>query len=305
MSAEWQRQAGESWKLSLACTKAEADALLEDVPALATFEPTPVLMTSEPDPTQPDAWRIDVYVEGEPSAALIAAVQSLAPSAGSAPTVERLEDEDWVTRSQAFLQPIRAGRFYVHTAAHADAAPADAVPFLIEAGRAFGTGHHETTTGCLEMLDRLAEAGIQPGTVADIGTGTGLLAFAARALWPAARFLASDIDPVSVEVTRANMAANDVPADAIALLAADGVADPLITRSGPYDLLIANILAGPLIALAANFADVVSPRGRVMLAGLLATQEADVLAAYAEHGFRIEDRLQRGDWPTLLLVQER
>lgn len=303
MSAEWQTQASDSWKISLPCTRAEADALLDDVPALAPFHPAPVLMTTEPDPARPDEWRIDVYVEGRPGEDLIAAVRSLA-SAGASPTVEQLEDRDWVTRSQAFLQPIRAGRFYVHTAAHADAVPDDAIPFLIEASRAFGTGHHETTTGCLEMLDRLAERGVTPTNIADIGTGTGLLAFGARALWPDARFLASDIDPISIEVVRTNLTANHIPDDAIVLVAADGVDHPVIAGGAPYDLLIANILAGPLIALAPSFAAVVSAGGRVMLAGLLASQEAEVVQAYEAQGFRLDDRHQRGDWPTLLLVQQ-
>lgn len=303
MSAEWQVQSSESWKITLPCTRAQADALIEDVPALADFDPPPTLMTSEPDQDQPDAWQIDVYVEGEPLPALIAAVCGLAPDAGD-PLIARLEDEDWVTRSQAFLTPIRAGRFHVFTAAHAGETPEGAIPFLIEAGRAFGTGHHETTTGCLEMLDRLANEGHVFANVADIGTGTGLLAFAARALWPEAALLAADIDPVAIEVTRANMAENGLPADSIALFTCPGVEHPDIAGSGPFDLLIANILAGPLIELAPGFAGQMRPGGRVMLAGLLADQEKAVVAAYEACGFRLSERLQRGDWPTLVLVQQ-
>jgi ribosomal protein L11 methyltransferase len=302
MSAEWQVQAAESWKITLPCTRAQADALIDDVPALADFDPAPTLMTSEPDQDQPDAWLIDVYVEGAPSPALIAAVKSLAPDAGE-PVVARLEDEDWVTRSQAFLTPIRAGRFHVFTGAHAGETPEGAIPFLIEAGRAFGTGHHETTTGCLEMLDRLATEGHVFAKIADIGTGTGLLAFAARALWPEASTLAADIDPISIEVTRGNMAVNAIPPDAIALVVCPGVDHADIARSGPFDLLVANILAGPLIELARGFAGQVQPGGRVMLAGLLAEQEDAVVAAYEACGFRLSERLQRGDWPTLVLQQ--
>jgi ribosomal protein L11 methyltransferase len=302
MSAEWQVQASESWKITLPCTRAQADALIDDVPALADFDPAPTLMTSEPDQDRPDEWLIDVYVEGVPSSELIAAVHSLAPDAGE-PTVARLEDEDWVTRSQAFLTPIRAGRFHVFTGAHAGETPDGAIPFLIEAGRAFGTGHHETTTGCLEMLDRLVCEGHAFHAIADIGTGTGLLAFAARALWQDAAILAADIDPIAIDVTRGNMAVNTIPADAIALFTCPGVEHPDIARTGPFDLLIANILAGPLIELAVGFAGQVLPGGRVMLAGLLADQEEAVVAAYEACGFQLSERLQRGDWPTLVLTR--
>lgn len=302
MSAEWQTQAAESWKLTLPCTKDEAERLADDVPEIEAIDPPPVLMTSEPDPHAPDDWRLDAYFEGRPDAAALAIVRALVPSAaGHDAAPERIADADWVTMSQAWLEPIAAGRFHVHTAAHAGQAPAGSIAFHIEAGRAFGTGHHETTTGCLEMLDRMARQGLAFAHVADIGTGTGLLAFAARALWPDARFVASDIDPISIEVTAENMAANAIPADAIALVAAPGVDDAAL--GGPYDLLIANILAGPLIDLAPDFARVLAPGASVILAGLLATQADAVIAAYSAQGLTAADRIDRGDWPTLRLTR--
>lgn len=300
MSAEWQTQAGESWKLSLPCTQAEAEAISALAEPLPGFDPPPVLMTSEVDEDRPDAWRLDVYTEGAPPPALVEAIVRLAPSAGSAaPAIERIEDEDWVTKSQEWLQPIDAGRFHVHTAAHAGGAPGDAIVFHIEAGRAFGTGHHETTSGCLEMLDGIAQAGGRFARIADIGTGTGLLAFAARALWPDAAILAADIDPVSIEVTMANMAANGIDPDALTLVAAPGVDHPTIARAAPFDLILANILAGPLIELAPEFARVAAPRATIVLAGLLASQEADVVAAYAAQGFMLGRRMQKGNWSIL------
>ncbi len=303
MSAEWTPQAAASWKLTLPCTREEAEALAGELPALDAIEPAPVLMTSEPDPARPDAWQLDAYFEGAPAAALVALVRSLVPSAaGHRAEALPVRDEDWVTLSQAFLEPIRAGRFHVHTAAHAGTASAGAIAFHIEAGRAFGTGHHETTTGCLTMLDRLAAGGAGFREIADIGTGTGLLAFAARALWPEARLIASDIDPISIEVTAANMAANAIPADAIALVVASGVDDPAL-RARCYDLLVANILAGPLIALAPDFAGVVAPGGSVMLAGLLAGQAAAVTDAYVTAGFVASDRIDLGDWAILRMIR--
>jgi ribosomal protein L11 methyltransferase len=287
---EWTPQAAESWKLTLPCTKAEAETLADAVGELAGIDPPPVLMTSEPDPARPDDWQLDAYFEGRPDAAALAAVRALVPSAdGIDAAPERIEDRDWVTLSQAWLEPIRAGRFHVHTAAYADDIPPDAIAFRIEASRAFGTGHH-------------ARSGAWFAEIADIGTGTGLLAFGARALWPEARVIATDIDPVSIEVTAENMAVNAIPAGAIDLVVAPGVDDPAI-EARRYDLLIANILAGPLIELAPSFAKVVAPGGSVMLAGLLATQADAVIAAYGAQGIRLADRLDLGDWTILHLTR--
>jgi len=307
MSAEWQTQAAESWKLTLPCTRAEAALLEGEVPALDALDPPAVVMTSEPDPARPDDWQLDIYFEGQPDEATVALVRSLVPSASTSAlpgtsALQRVEDQDWVTISQRWLEPIRAGRFFVHTAAYAGDVPAGVDAFHIEASRAFGTGHHETTTGCLTMLDALGNAGAVFTEVADVGTGTGLLAFAARALWPEARLIASDIDPISIEVTAENMAVNAIPAAAIDLVVAPGV-DDVALRARCYDLLLANILAGPLIELAPDFRAVVAEGGSVMLAGLLATQAEAVIAAYRAQGFALADRLDLGDWPTLRLVR--
>jgi ribosomal protein L11 methyltransferase len=221
------------------------------------------------------------------------------------PRIEKVEDEDWVTISQGFLEPIRAGRFYVHTAAHADAIPADAVAFRIEASRAFGTGHHETTAGCLAALDRLAAEGKTFRRIADVGTGTGLLAFGARTLWPDATILASDIDPVAIDVTAENMAINSIPEEAIALVAADGMDDSRIQAAAPFDLIVANILAGPLIGLASDLIATLAQNGTIVLAGLLASQAEDVLAAYSSRGMHLTARIDSGDWSILTLVQAR
>jgi ribosomal protein L11 methyltransferase len=304
MSAEWETQTAESWKLTFfPCTRTEGEALAT-IDLDLGIEPPPTVMTSEPDLSRPDEWQLDVYLSVQPDAALIERVRSLVPSVGDAqPVIEKVADRDWVTISQGFLEPIRAGRFYVHTAAHADRIPAGAIPFRIEASRAFGTGHHETTAGCLTALDRLAAHGKRFNAVADIGTGTGLLAFGARALWPDAAILASDIDPIAIDVTAENMAINAIPESAITLIAADGMADPRIQAAAPFDLIVANILAGPLIALAADLTATLDRNGTIVLAGLLATQAEDVLAAYASRGMQPVDRIDSGDWSILTLVQ--
>jgi ribosomal protein L11 methyltransferase len=202
-----------------------------------------------------------------------------------------------------------AGRFYVHTPDHAPSTEAGITSFCIPAAQAFGTGHHETTAGCLEMLDAMKQQGLHPRHIADIGTGTGLLAFAGLALWPDAIVTASDIDPVCAPAVIDNARRNAVPlcapmeagAGTVAMIVADGMDDPALAQAAPFDLLIANILAGPLITLAADFARATAPRGNIILSGLLTSQEPDVLAAYTDPGFRLHKRLTRGDWAILWL----
>ena len=193
----------DSWKVTLPCTKAEAEALQDDISPLAWLDFPPVLMTSEADGARPDEWRLDAYFDAEPTAEMLGLLAALVPSAtGVEPAVEKVEDHDWITLSQQGLEPIQAGRFFVHTPAHRDSAPAGSIALEIDAGRAFGTGQHETTTGCLIALSRLKAKGRRFADFVDLGTGTGLLAFAALRLWPAARAAASDNDPVAIEVTR-------------------------------------------------------------------------------------------------------
>ncbi|WP_425230728.1 50S ribosomal protein L11 methyltransferase [Sphingomonas sp.] len=284
----------DSWKVTLPCTRAEAEAIdAAEVPLDA------VLMTTELVEDDRAAWRLDAYFEVEPDAATLAMLTALLPGAGgSAPVVERLGDEDWVTLSQAGLQPIREGRFVVHTAAQPAEAPPGGRAFLIDAGRAFGTGHHATTAGCLAMLDRLSECGFD--NVIDVGTGTGLLAFAARHLWPRATIAATDIDPAAIEVSAGNARCNDVPA--IDLIVADGALDARITGRAPYDLIIANVLAWPLVSMAPELAAIAAAGATIVLAGLLDTQADAVAAAYAACGCRLEEADRRGDWTILRLV---
>ena len=296
-----------SWKASLPCTREQAERIAGDTPEFEGFETPPVLMTSEPDPARPDEWRMDAYFDRAPDAAALELLKSLAP--GAEPEVERLPDADWVTMSQAGLEPIRAGRFFVHTPGHRDAVPQGATALEIDAGRAFGTGQHETTTGCLLALDRLKESGLAFRNIVDVGTGTGLLAFAALRLWPDALVAASDIDPVAIEVAAENAEVNAVPlgpaAGEIELIVAPGMEHERLAARGPCDLVIANILAGPLIEMAASVAGAVAPGGRLILAGLLTTQAAAVAAAYRREGMMTAFTVDRGDWPTLVMRKRK
>jgi ribosomal protein L11 methyltransferase len=305
------RSAGpQSWKVSLPCTRAEAEALKEDFGPLALLDSPPVLMTSEPDPARPDDWRLDAYFEGEPQPGDIRNLLMLIGSAaGAEPLIEPVPNADWVTISQAGLDPIAEGRFYIYTAAHADGVPPRAISFRIEASRAFGTGQHETTAGCLAMLDAMLRRGARARNVLDIGTGTGILAFAARRGWPRARVMATDIDPESIEVSAENAAINGLAvgrgSGRIELAVAAGMEHRRIAARAPYDLVIANILAGPLIALAPALASVMAEGGTLVLAGLLDRQAKEVIAAYRAQGFRSADRIDKGEWPTLRLRMRR
>ena len=286
----------ESWKVSLPCTRAEAEA----IDSASDLAIDAVLMTTEEVEDDVERWRLDAYLEHEPDAAMLATLHALVPSAsGHDPVVERLSDQDWVAMSQAGLEPIREGRFVVHTSAHPVAPPAGGRAFLIEAGQAFGTGHHGTTSGCLAMLDGLASGGRDFVKVIDVGTGTGLLAFAAVDLWPGATVVATDIDPVAIDVTRENAARNGV--EGVALFVADGARHPDIDAVAPYDLVIANILAGPLVSMAPELAAIAASDAAIVLAGLLETQRESVVAAYAACGCTLEAIDRRGDWTVLRL----
>jgi ribosomal protein L11 methyltransferase len=288
----------DSWKLTLPCTRAEAEAI--DVGDGMAIEPTPVLMTTEDVIDDAERWHLDAYFDREPDAATITAIRALVPSAAAvAATIEWIAAADWVTMSQAGLEPVRAGRFVVHTAAYPAEPPAGGRAFRIEASQAFGTGHHETTAGCLDMLDRLECEGAGVADVVDLGTGTGLLAFAARDLWPAAWVMATDIDPIAIEVTRENAAINTV-AD-VTLVVADGTRDAAIAAAAPFDLVIANILAGPLIEMATDIAAIAAPGATLVLAGLLTVQADAVVAAYAAAGATCIERAVWGDWTVLRL----
>ncbi len=292
-----------SWRVTLACTRAQAEALPDSDDLFADAFSPPVLVADEPDPSKPDEWLIHAYFEQEPSGDDLARLGELA--AGE-PRVEKLGEADWVTMSQSGLQPIRAGRFFVHTPSYRSQPPGT-VPFEIDASLAFGTGQHATTEGCLAALDKLEREGSRFANIADIGTGTGLLAFAALALWPEAKAIATDIDPIAIDVARENAAINHVKlghgAGELLLAVADGMDSPMLAARAPFDLLIANILAGPLIDLAPDFAKALAPGATIILAGLLDTQADAVIRAYESHGLALEER-GSGEWPVLVLSRE-
>jgi ribosomal protein L11 methyltransferase len=299
-----------NWKLTLPCTRQEAEAMNADYEWMAELDPMPTIVADELEAFNDAKWQLQAYFSEQPGRDIISAIQARAPSAATAEaTLEKLPDDDWLVMSQQGLQPVHAGRFYVHTAANLGVLSHDAVPFLIEASQAFGTGGHETTSGCLAMLDSMKRSGMAFRYVADIGTGTGLLAFAAQHLWPKAYVTASDIDPVSIDVTTENARINNIDLGQgqgqLALCVATGTDHEMIMRRAPYDLVIANILAGPLVELAPSFAQIIADGGTLILAGLLNTQASDVARAYRAQGFRLAQSSAFGDWPCLRLVKRQ
>ncbi len=208
-----------------------------------------------------------------------------------------LPEEDWIAMSLAGLPSVEAGRFLVHGEHTREDLQPHHISLLIEAGPAFGTGHHGTTLGCLKAMDQLERDGLTPATILDLGTGTGLLAIAAKKLWAEADILATDIDPVSVEETLINAEKNGV---SFAAETADGFDHPAF-KDKSFDLILANILAGPLIALAPEVVKRLAPGGTVVLSGLLEEQADKVTAAYLAEGLTLKDKGVIEGWGTLVL----
>lgn len=214
-------------------------------------------------------------------------------------SVETIDPEiNWVARSLEGLAPVVAGGFYVYGSHETGPVPGGLTAMKIDAAQAFGTGHHETTTGCLEAISIILKRK-KPRNMIDVGTGTGVLAIA-LAKRTNRTVIASDIDPISVTTTVDNAAQNGVGKQIIAL-EATGVNHPAIKKNAPYDLIVANILAGPLMALAPSIGQIAGKGATVILSGILQHQARGVINAYARQGMVLSQKLQRKDWTTLIL----
>jgi ribosomal protein L11 methyltransferase len=243
-----------------------------------------------------DLWRIDAFPTSDAEADGLVAL--LAGFDGLKVAREDLADADWLAMALSGLPPVRAGRFFVYGMHDRGKTPPNTVNLRIEAGAAFGTGHHGTTVGCLLAFDRLLKAQ-RFGRVLDVGAGTGVLAIAA-ARTGSKLAVGTDIDPVSVRIARENA---EVNAAGARFVHAAGLGHRLVRAHAPYDLVFANILARPLVSLAQDIKGAVKPGGLVILSGLLRTQERYVRAAYLARGFRIKRRLHRDAWATLVLIR--
>ena len=250
-------------------------------------------------------WQVAVHFRSRPDEPALRSLIALAGGAALAKQmkIEQVAGRDWVKASLADLKPVRAGRFVVHGAHDRAAVPRERIGIEIEAALAFGTGHHGTTRGCLTALDLLARrksAGARPRHILDLGTGTGVLAIAAAKLWRTP-VLATDIDPPAVRIARANAQANRVGA-LVECVHASGLRAPEIVKRAPFDLVLANILLGPLKQLAAPIARSLSPNAWVVLSGLLKAQAPAAIAAYRSQGLVLERTVALDGWVTLLLL---
>ena len=245
-------------------------------------------------------WEVGGYFTERPDGTALAL---LAAAMGANEfAISELPETDWVAHVRRELSPVEVGRFFVYGSHDADKVPADCEPLLIEAAMAFGTGHHGTTLGCLRALDRLAKGGFQGDNVADIGCGTAVLGMAAARIWPNP-VMVSDIDQVAVDVANANVAANDLVGRIHAVEAA-GFDHPDLLAKAPFDLVFANILKGPLVALAPDMATNLDENGYAVLSGILNEQADDVIAVYAQNGINLINREEIVEWTTLTLQKK-
>ena len=272
--------------------RADAEAAAEAIDADPRLEGATYSILEEDEDRH--IWRIDAFpTSGDEAAALMAVL-------GGYPTLrttsERLADADWLAMALSGLPPVRAGRFFIYGVHDRGRAPVNAVNLRIEAGAAFGTGHHGTTVGCLIAYDALLKRR-RFGKVLDVGAGTGVLAIAA-ARTGTRTAAGTDIDPVSVRIGGENAKVNAVDAR---FVHASGLKHRAVAAEAPYDLVFANILARPLISLAQDIKTALKPQGTAILSGLLRTQERAVRAAYLNRGFKIERRIHRDAWAALVL----
>lgn len=275
-----------------------AEALGE---ALEKLQPEPIGVGVFEIEDDSGLWEVGAYYTEPPNEAFL---ELLSTAFEAKPfVVSEVPEVDWVAHVRRELAPVEAGRFFVYGSHDADKVPQDGrIPLQIEATVAFGTGHHNTTLGCLLAWDRLYTQGLRPARVADIGCGTAVLAMAAAKLLPEAEILASDIDKVAVEVAAANVGINAL-AGRIRCLEAAGFAHPEL-QAKSFDLVFANILKGPLIELAPDMARHTAQGGTVILSGLLVVQAEAVTAAYVAQGFTLEQRDDLGEWSALVLRRQ-
>jgi ribosomal protein L11 methyltransferase len=245
-------------------------------------------------------WAVEVYFGAAPDEANIRALVAVAAgdAAARAATFGKVRERDWVAASLEGLKPVRAGRFLVHGAHGRGAVKANDIGIEIEAALAFGTGHHGSTQGCLRMLERVARKR-RPRAILDLGTGSGVLAIAAAKYFKR-EIHAGDIDPVCVKTAAANAKRNRA-ASFVRPVLAKGTAHPLLLKGGPYDLVLANILARPLRDLAPQIARVTAPRADIILSGLIDRDVSGVVGAYQRQGMVLSRRLDIDGWTTLLM----
>ncbi len=276
-----------------------AGAIALEAALLALEESGPQALAVSRFEDGPLNWRVEAYFDG-PTARpalepLLTGLTHFVPA-----SYQPVPVTNWVRHVEALLSPVSAGKFLIHGPHDRDQAVGHPLAIEIEAGEAFGTAHHGSTEGCLFAISHVVPM-LAPSQVLDLGTGSGVLAIAVAKLVPTARILASDIDGRSVEIAAENSVKNGVGGNIEALLAT-GLDHPRLAETQQFDLIIANILAGPLVDLAPGVTRALRPDGRIILSGLLDKQAAEVLHAYTKIGCVEINRVTRGEWVTLLLA---
>lgn len=286
------------WRIALTvparASEVVADALSPFVSAVTALEDTPG-----------GSWTVEGIAEDEPQRPAVTAALALAAATVGTPppdtVIEPLPEIDWLALNRQSFPPIREGRVWIRGSHVEEPAPAASIELLVDAARAFGSGSHATTALCLRAMQDLAKCR-QPRNVLDLGCGSGILAMALARLVPSARLLAVDLDPVSVATARANVRANRL-AGRIATRISNGWRAPVVRRAAPFDLVVANILAGPLAEMAPDLRHGLAPGGVAILSGLLNQQERWVVSVHRAQGLRLVRRYRRDGWSALVFTR--
>lgn len=283
------------WRIALT-VPAKASEVVAD--ALSPFVSAVTALEDSPGGT----WTVEGISEDEPERPAITAALALAAATVGTPppdtVIEPLPEVDWLALNRQSFPPIREGRVWIRGSHVDEPAPAASIELIIDAARAFGSGSHPTTALCLRAIQDLAKRR-RPRNVLDLGCGSGILAMALAKLVPSSRTLAVDLDPVSVATARENARMNRV-ANRITTRVSNGWRAPVVQRAAPYDLVVANILAGPLAEMAPHLRKGLAPGGIAILSGLLTQQERWVIAAHRAQGLRLRTRYRRDGWSALV-----
>ena len=285
-------------QLSVPLTKDQAYALVDAVMARQDISPIAITASAHENEDTGE-WVFEATCDSEPDVEAFNQIARETLGGNVSFAVEAIDPTvNWVAKSLEGLQPVVAGGFYVHGSHEESPPPAGLTAIRIDAAQAFGTGHHETTTGCLEAIDRALKRK-RYRSMLDVGTGTGVLAIALakRTHLPV---LASDIDPIAVTTTVENARDNGVGRYIIAF-EATGLDHRQIAAGAPYDMIVANILAGPLVALAPGMRRITAMGATVILSGILNTQANRVISAYSQQGIVLRQRIVKKEWTTLVL----
>ncbi len=283
-------------RLHYRTAKAKAEELYQKMDAAFEDDAYPLAIT-EIDEAKA-IYEVSLYVEEDEKAVIQARLAQILGVNQDEIEIEVLPDIDWVQHSLEGLNPVRAGRFFIHGSHDRDKVMPNDLAIEIEAGQAFGTGHHGTTVGCLELLAEVM-ASEKPQNALDLGTGSGILAIGMALIAPI-RILATDIDPIAINVAKENFALNGV-SDTITAITATGLDDNEIASRAPFDLIVANILANPLIELAPQMVPAKAKNGSIVLSGILEEQHDRVVKAYQDQGAKYIKTLHHEGWVAIHL----